>query len=96
LKFLAHSVYVKEVSQKGSELKLMMYEKAKINPALIPQVVQSMMPFLKFVADVKNPYFVYTLNGNSKEKGKDVVEILRNLLENMSVLVEIQESPCEI
>ena len=94
LKFFAHRLYVKEVCQKGNELKLMMYEKAKINPALIPQVVQTMAPFLKFVADSKNPYFVYALNGNSKEKGKEVVEILKNLLENMSVLVEMQESSC--
>ena len=94
LKFFAHSLYVKEVSQKSNELKLVMYEKAKINPALIPQVVQQLAPFLKFVADAKNPYFVYTLNGNSKEKGKDVLEILKNLLETMSVLAEIQEKPC--
>ena len=96
LKFFAHSLYIKEVAQKGNELKLVMYEKAKINPAFIPQVVQSMSPFLKFVADSKNPYFVYMLNGNSKEKGKDSVEVLKNLLENMSVLVEMQESSCEI
>jgi len=85
---------VKEVSQKGNELKLVMYEKAKINPVFIPQVVQQLAPFLKFTADAKNPYFTYMLNGNSKEKGKDVVEILKNLLEAMSVLVEIQEKPC--
>ena len=94
LKFFAHRLYVKEVSQKGNELKLVMYEKAKINPVLIPQVVQAMAPFLKFVADSQNPYFVYALNGNSNEKGKEVVEILKNLLENMSVLVEMQESSC--
>ena len=91
LKFMAHSLYVKEVSQKNNELKLIMYEKAKINPIYIPQLVQAMLPFLKFVADAKNPYFVYTLNGNSKEKGKNILEILKNLLENMSVLIEIQE-----
>ena len=94
LKFFAHSLYIKEVSQKANELKLVMYEKAKINPVLIPQVVQSMSPFLKFVADTKNPHFIYTLNGNSKEKGKDVVEILKILLENMSVLTEKQEITC--
>lgn len=93
LKFFSHSLYVKEVSQKGNELKLVMYEKAKINPALIPQVVQANAPFLKFVADTKNPYFIYVLNGNSKEKGKDVIEILKNLLESLSVLAEIQEKP---
>ena len=93
LKFMAHGLYVKEVSQKSTELKLVMYEKAKINPAYIPQVVQNLAPFLKFVADAQNPYFVYTINGNTREKGKNIVEILKNLLENMSVLVEIQEKP---
>ena len=93
LKFMAHGIYVKEVIQKSTELKLVMYEKAKINPAYIPQVVQNLAPFLKFVADAQNPYFVYTINGNSREKGKNIVEILKNLLENMSVLVEIQEKP---
>ena len=91
LKFFAHSLYIKEVVQKGNELKLVMYEKAKINPARIPQVVMSMNPFLKFVADAQNPYFVYTINGNFREKGKNIVDVLKNLLENMSVLVEIQE-----
>lgn len=93
LKFMAHGLFVKEVSQKSTELKLVMYEKAKINPAYIPQVVQNLAPFLKFVADAQNPYFVYTINGNTREKGKNIVEILKNLLENMSVLVEIQEKP---
>lgn len=93
LKFMAHGLYVKEVIQKSTELKLVMYEKAKINPAYIPQVVQNLAPFLKFVADAQNPYFVYTINGNTREKGKNIVEILKNLLENMSVLVEIQEKP---
>ena len=88
LKFLAHSLYIKEINQKGNELKLIMYEKAKINPLMIPEIVQKNTPFLTFVADSKNPYFIYQLNGNSREKGKDVIDILKNLLEVMSVLVE--------
>ena len=94
LKFLAHSLYMKEVSQKGNDLKLIMYEKAKIDPMMIPEVVQSNAPFLTFVADSQNPYFVYQLNGNSREKGKDIIDILKNLLEHMSVLVQREEKPC--
>lgn len=94
LKYMAHSLYIKEVTQKNNELKILMFEKAKINPALIPQVVQSQSPFLNFTMDIKNPYFTYTLNANSREKGKDVVEILKNILEAMNVLVEKQEKPC--
>ena len=88
LKFYAHSLYIKEVSQKGNDLKLVMYEKAKINPMMIPEVVQKYAPFLKFTADANNPYFVYTLNVNSKEKGKDVLEVLKSLLDGLSLLVE--------
>ena len=94
LKFLAHSLYMKEVSQKGNDLKLIMYEKAKIDPMRIPEVVQSNAPFLTFVADSQNPYFVYQLNGNSREKGKDIIDVLKNLLEHMSVLVQREEKPC--
>ena len=58
---------------------------------MIPYVVQLQAPFLTFTADLKNPSFTYVLNANSREKGKDVVEILKNLLENMVVLVEKKE-----
>ena len=52
---------------------------------------------MKFTADAKNPYFTYALNANSREKGKDIVEILKNLLEMMVFLQENSEkaeSPC--
>ena len=88
LKYMAHSVYVREVSQKGEELKLVMYEKAPINPIRIPQLLDVNKPYLKFTADAQNPYFTYVMNANSREKGKDVVEILKNLLEMMQFLQE--------
>ncbi len=94
LKFYAHSLYIKEVSQKGNELKFIMYEKAKIRPMMIPEVVQKNAPFLSFTADAKNPYFIYQLNANSREKGKDVIETLKNILDTLSVLVENEEKPC--
>ncbi len=88
LKFLAHGLYIKEISQKGNELKLVMYEKAKINPALIPTVVQQNAPFMNFTADAKNPYFIYQLNGNSREKGRDMIEMVQNILNSMAILIE--------
>ncbi len=94
LKYMAHSIYVKEVSQKGNQLKLVMYEKAKINPILIPQLIQNCAPSLSFTADASNPYFTYNLQVNSREKGKDMIEVLKKLLEEMTVLVEKEEKPC--
>jgi transcription-repair coupling factor (superfamily II helicase) len=65
-----------------------MYEKAPINPIRIPQLLDVNKPYLKFTADAQNPYFTYVMNANSREKGKDVVEILKNLLEMMQFLQE--------
>ena len=88
LKYLAHSLYIKEILQKGSELKLVMYERAKIDPSLIPAVIRKNAPYLNFVSDMKNPHFVYQTNANSRMKGKDMVEILQNLLNSMEILIE--------
>uniref|UniRef100_UPI004055B0C8 transcription-repair coupling factor n=1 Tax=Agathobacter sp. TaxID=2021311 RepID=UPI004055B0C8 len=87
LKAKAHGIYMKEVVQKGQELRLVMYEKAKIHAQRIPDVIKANEPFLSFVADVGNPYFVYRLNGNSKQKGKDVLETLKSILETMECMV---------
>ena len=91
LKYMAHSAYVREVNQKGEKLKLVMYEKAPINPVRIPQLLDVNKPYLKFTADAQNPYFTYSMSANSRQKGKDVVEILKNLLEMMSFLQEKPE-----
>ena len=94
LKFLAHSLYIKEITQKGNELKLVMYEKAKVNPTEIPRLISDCQPYLQFTADTKNPYFTYRLNANSRQKGKDIIETLKELLVKMSILALKQENPC--
>ena len=88
LKAMAHAVYIKEITQKGNEIRMIMYEKAKINPAKIPDVVKLCEPFLIFVSDIQNPYFIYRLNVNSREKGKDIIEVLKEVLEKMQVLIQ--------
>ena len=93
LKFLAHSLYIKEITQKGNELKLVMYEKAKVNPTEIPRLISDCQPYLQFTADTKNPYFTYKLKVNSREKSMDVLEILKKVLEQMKIL---KETACQI
>ena len=87
LKANANRIYIKDIEQKGQEVRLMLYEKAKIHPERIPTVVKMCEPFLTFIADRNNPYFVYRLDANSKQKGKDVLEVLESLLEKMELLV---------
>ena len=87
LKARAHDVFVREVVQKGDELKLTMYERAGIDPVRIPGLVESMAPALLFTADAKAPYFTYRMCVNSREKGYDVLERLDMLLKEMERLL---------
>ena len=86
LKSLAHSVYVTAVEQKGQDFKFTMYEKAKIDPHRIPGLLQSYRNNLIFKAE-EPPYFLYRKKGRSgKEKGEDVLEMLRGILEDIGSL----------
>lgn len=87
MKGMAHRVYIREIVQHDNELKLTMYERAKVDPAQIPELIRRNAPALKFVADTQNPYFCYTLNTNSREKNRDIMEVLEQLLEDMSLLL---------
>ena len=73
--------------QHENELKLTMYERAKVDPTKIPELIGRNAPALRFVPDTQNPYFCYTLNSNSREKNRDVMEVLEQLLEDMSLLL---------
>lgn len=93
LKAQAHEVYITEVKQIGDELKISLFEHAKIRPDMIPVVVSQNSPALSFTADTKNPYFTYKLKVNSREKSMDVLEILKKVLEQMKIL---KETACQI
>ena len=65
-----------------------MYEKAEIDPLAIPKLVEKFAPFMQFAMDVENPYFVYKLGGNSREKNRDILETLQEILSGMESLLE--------
>jgi transcription-repair coupling factor (superfamily II helicase) len=55
--------------------------------------VGKLSPFLQFTADAKNPYFIYRLKANSREKDREVLETLEALLEEMNCL---KENSCQL
>ena len=59
----------------------MLYEKAAVDPAKIPELVQSYEKRVTFTADSKAPYFVYRLNYNSRQKGEDAGEVIAQFLD---------------
>ncbi len=88
LKALAHSVYVTAVEQKGEQFTFVMYEKARVYPERIPELLQSYKGDLTFRAE-EPPAFVYEKKRKSaKDREKDVLLVVKNVLNSMKALLE--------
>lgn len=92
VKARAHSLYIKEITQKDEELKFLFFERANLNPAGIPNLVEQNAPALRFVMDAENPCLIYRLKANSREKGKDLFEVINDILEQMDLLLKEEKS----
>lgn len=88
LKALAHSVYVTSVEQKGQQFTFTMYEKAKVCPERIPELLKSYQGDLTFRAE-EVPGFVYEKKKKSpKSKEQDALAVVKNVLNSMKALLE--------
>ena len=85
LKALAHSLYITEISGNAGRLKLTMYEKADIEVANIPKLIERYQGGLKFQA-AGTPHFLYERKNNKKPE-INVLKTLSYLLEDMKMLV---------
>lgn len=92
LKAFAHSVYVTSIEQKGQTLKITMYERAKVRAEEIPKLLERRKGELVFKNDAP-PYFLYEQKKrNRKEKDPDILEVVKNLLNDIKTLI-VQEKP---
>jgi transcription-repair coupling factor (superfamily II helicase) len=82
LKALAHAVYITEIKQTGSLIKLTMFERARINPEKIPMLVARYKSSLKFNM-AENPYFTFDLKNGSVAKKRDVLDVVEELISQM-------------
>ena len=88
LKGLAHEVYVTNIEQKDGQLKLTMFEKAKVKPDKIPPLITKYRGALVFKAE-NPPYFLYQKKGKSgKEKDNAVLEVVKMLLNDIKSLLD--------
>ncbi len=74
LKNQAHQVYGTNIVAKGDQIKIPIYEKAKINPAKIPDLLKKYNSTLKFQMDP--PMFFYERRRNDKESLVKKLEVL--------------------
>ena len=88
LKALAHEAGVIGVEQKQDEIKMIMYENAKVVPDRIPKLIQMYGNSLVFKPE-NPPYFLYQKRGrNKKEKDMDTLELVKKLLNDIKSLLE--------
>ena len=71
LKSRAHNVYVTGLTQKRLDVRLNMYEKAKLDVARIPELIAKFGNRLRLVPG-KNPYFTFKLE-DERGKNRDVL-----------------------
>ena len=89
IKVLAHQAYMKEVVERGNTVRFVMYEKAAVNPAKIPELLSKYDHALKFIPDQKGPYFVLNRGTNSRTAAGSSIDYIRQfVLDVQTILVE--------
>ncbi len=79
LKALAHRVYIREIKQSGTEVKILLFERAKLNPAGFPEILNKYKDNLKMKLE-ETPYFLLSLKGRRPKETLDVLELLGKVL----------------
>ena len=87
LKIRAHNVYVKEIVEKPDEIRLALYEKARLNPAAFPEFLARFDGRMKFIKGEK-PAFYYRRQKNSRGEEADPLKLAESILEQMQELLE--------
>lgn len=88
LKALAHEAYVTQIEQKGDTYTFLMYEKAKVAPERIPELLLQFREELSFKADAERPCFIYRKKRkNGKEKGDNPADVVKKVLIGIKGLI---------
>ena len=93
IKSMAHRLYITEVAGRGDTIRFTLYEKARIDVAAIPGFVASLGAGVKFTADAKAPYFTWFFRQNSRDRGRDIRELLEEFLTAADVLLPKETEP---
>jgi len=80
LRVKAHEAYVTAIEQKQDIIKILMYEKAKIDVSQIPALLERNNPHITFAADPKAPAFIFNTKANTRIKPNEVFDYLQDFL----------------
>ncbi len=84
IKAEAHRCYFTEIAEKNGELKMVLYEKARLRPERIPDLLKQYRGKVRFKADPKKPAFYY----RRQKGGPETIEWLKQFLTDCRELLD--------
>lgn len=89
IKAMCHSVYITSMVHKNDQIKLVLYNKAKLKVDKFPELIEKHQPALKLTMEA-NPYFTYDLKKAIKGKIDTITlfENVKNLLNDLKLLLD--------
>ncbi len=92
IKAMAHNAYITEIKQDQKTIKIVMYEKSRIDPNKIPQLIQEYGRSLSFkIADP--PYFLFYMDKKNPESLRVLIEKIGHLGEENTIESEKTKKP---
>ena len=77
------------VEQKGESIRFTMYERARVLPQKIPELLEQYKGELTLKTDLEHPYFVYEKKRIQKNvKNPNSIEVVKNVLFGLKGLIE--------
>ena len=86
LKAMAHKAYIQEIKQTGQDVKITMFERAKVNPAGFPPILEKFKNNLTMRLE-ETPYFMLSLKGRRPKESLDVLEVLGQVLKEFQGVI---------
>lgn len=83
----AHELYIREIQGRTDRIVFLMYEKARINPARIPDLLELMGKDMAF-KKAEPVQFVYRIREQGGRQEKDLLKLTAQVLDKMKVLLE--------
>ena len=90
LKALAHKVYVREIKQNGTEVKISMFERAKLDASGFPAVLEKYKNNLTMRMEGQ-PYFLVSLKGRRPKEILDAMDIVSGILHEFEGILQEKE-----
>ncbi len=87
LRSRAHELYIREIKGREDQIVFTMYEKARINPAKIPELIEKMGGAMLF-KKTEPVQFVYQIKKGRQKPEKTMLALTGQILENMKILAD--------